>query len=126
MSNPYDETRSYPSTPEETDFRDDDTRGVKTQRFTPETEPAGGRYAGAAPTEPAAPVATPTWKRGTSWATVAWGLVCMFVAGLVLTFQLTDIEVDWAVAGPATVVGLGLVLVLVGLLGLLNRDRDEE
>lgn len=60
---------------------------------------------------------------GPSWATVAFGLVCMALAGGALTVQLTDWQVDWAIAAPVSVIGLGAILVLVGLLGLATRRR---
>lgn len=63
---------------------------------------------------------------GTSWATVAWGLVCLTVAGLTLAYQLGGIRLDWAVAGPATLIGAGALLMLGGLLGLLRRDSGTE
>lgn len=65
-------------------------------------------------------------RGGTSWATVAWGLVCLTVAGLTLAYQLGGIRLDWAVAGPATLIGAGALLMLGGLLGLLRRDSGTE
>lgn len=103
----YEDTTSYPTSGE-------DTASYRT-----------ASYAGTT-TSPHAGPAPQKWARGTSWATVAFGLVCMAVAGLALTFELADFEVDWEVAGPASIVGVGLLLVLVGLAGLLSRRQDEE
>lgn len=112
MSNPHEDTpgREYTG-PEDYGHGPDDTTGQdgSTAQYGP--EPIGG------PEQ--------RWARGTSWATVAFGLVCMAVAGLALTLQLTDLRVDWEIAGPATVVGLGALLFVVGLVGLLSQRREE-
>lgn len=40
-----------------------------------------------------------------------------------LTVQLTDTAVDWRVAMPLGIAGIGVILVLVGLVGLVTRSR---
>jgi hypothetical protein len=142
MSNPHEETPDREQTgplghdPEHPGPAPDETTAFDTQEPTaPYASTATDRYGstsqygGPDPTryEPGTPEPEQQqrWARGTSWATVAFGLVCMAVAGLALTLQLTDLRVDWEVAGPATVVGLGALLVLVGLVGLLSQRREE-
>lgn len=63
---------------------------------------------------------------GPSWSTVALGLVCLIVAGGALAVELTDVSVAWDRAGPLTLVGLGIVLVLVGLAALLRRGDNDD
>lgn len=63
---------------------------------------------------------------GPSWGTVALGLVCLAIAGGALFIELTDVALDWSNIGPLTLVGLGVLLVLVGLAALLRRSHDDE
>lgn len=63
---------------------------------------------------------------GPSWGTVALGLVCLAIAGGALFIELTDVVLDWSSFGPLTLVGLGVLLVLVGLAALLRRSNDDE
>ncbi len=63
----------------------------------------------------------PDRPRGPSTGTVALGLVCLAVAALVITYQLHRFAWDWQLAGPAVVIGTGILLVLIGLLGLVRR-----
>lgn len=114
MSNPHEE---YPGRPES-----DDTASYGSP--TDDTTAYGWRDEPAA-TTPVVHQPEQRWARGTSWATVAFGLVCMAVAGLALTFQLADVRVDWEIAGPATVIGLGALLVVVGVIGLFARRQEE-
>ncbi|WP_109471590.1 hypothetical protein [Ornithinimicrobium cavernae] len=64
--------------------------------------------------------------KGPSWGTVALGLVCLVVAGGALLVELTDVNLDWSSFGPLSLVGLGLLLVLVGLAALVRRNGDED
>lgn len=130
MSNLHEDTpgREYTG-PEDYGHGPDDTTGQdgSTAQYGPvDTTETTGQYGSTAQYGPE-PTGGPEqrWARGTSWATVAFGLVCMAVAGLALTLQLTDLRVDWEIAGPATVVGLGALLVVVGLVGLLSQRREE-
>lgn len=74
------------------------------------------------------PRATLSRPTGPSWGTVALGLICLAVAGGAFFVETTDLQLDWRSFGPLTLVGLGVLLVLVGLAALLRRgdDRDED
>lgn len=64
--------------------------------------------------------------KGPSWGTVALGLICLVIAAGALVLEFTDLGLDWRLSGPLTLVGLGLVLVLVGLAALARRSDDDE
>jgi uncharacterized membrane protein YkvI len=53
------------------------------------------------------------------------GLVCVAIAALALGQELGAFTVDWGHLGPLGIVLVGGVLVVVGLLGLLGRRRDD-
>lgn len=76
----------------------------------------------AAPPAGAAPASRP---RGPHWPAIVLGLVCVAIAGLALGQELGAFTVDWGHLGPLGIVLVGGVLVLVGLLGLLGRRRDD-
>lgn len=63
--------------------------------------------------------------RGPHWPAILLGLVCVAIAGLALGQELGAFTVDWGHLGPLGIVAVGGVLVLVGLLGLLGRRRDD-
>lgn len=69
-----------------------------------------------------APAGRPT---GAHWPAIVLGLVCVAIAGLALGQELGAFTVDWGHLGPLGIVFVGGVLVLVGLLGLLGRRRDD-
>lgn len=62
---------------------------------------------------------------GVSWVTVVLGVVCLVVAVAVMTFELTDLRVDWSAAVPAIIVAGGLLLAALGLLGLRQRSGES-
>ena len=76
------------------------------------------------PTPPAAP-APAGRPRGAHWPAIVLGLVCLAIAGLALGQELGAFTVDWGHLGPLGIVLVGGVLVLVGLVGLLGRRRDD-
>ncbi|QDO87518.1 hypothetical protein FNH13_03510 [Ornithinimicrobium ciconiae] len=63
---------------------------------------------------------------GPSWGTVALGLICLVVAGGAFWVEWASLDLDWTRSGPLTLVGLGIILVLVGLAALLRRSDDDE
>ena len=74
---------------------------------------------------PSAYVRAPVLRGPSPW-TVILGLVGLSVAVLVFLTTATSVRIDWTTAGPATVVGFGGVLVLLGLLGMLSRRRTTH
>lgn len=76
---------------------------------------------------PESPHDTPAIIRptGISWVTLSLGLVCLTLAALVLTLQLTDLTVDWSSAAPVFVVSAGALLVMAGIASMLTRGKRE-
>lgn len=62
-------------------------------------------------------------RTGPAPVTVVIGLLCIAVAALAFTSEVTDLQIDWAAVGPVVVLGIGAVLILLGLLGM-RRRRD--
>lgn len=73
------------------------------------------------PTQPYA-VKAPV-KTGPAPFPIALGLLGLIVAVLVGTTQITSVDVNWRVAGPASIVVLGAALLLIGAAGLLSSRR---
>ncbi len=63
---------------------------------------------------------------GISWVTVAFGLICLVMSGLVLTLQLSELRVDWDVAVPGFVISAGAALMVAGALALLKGRTNDE
>lgn len=91
----------------------------------PDSDRSGAAIAASEPpdrsgatTAESGPPDAPTAPRGPAAGAILLGVTCLVVAALVLLYQLTVLRVDWAVAGPLTVVGSGALLVLAGLRGL--------
>lgn len=89
----------------------------RTDEFRTEELPNAGRH----PDD----LGTLSRPSGPSWGTVALGLVCLVVAGGALWVSWADLDLDWARSGPLTLVGLGVILVLVGLVALVRRSDDD-
>ena len=64
------------------------------------------------------PSARPT---GPNASAIIAGLVALFLAGLVIARETMNLRVDWSRLGPGTIIGLGLVMVLIGAVGLFRR-----
>ena len=64
------------------------------------------------------PSARPT---GPNASAIIAGLVALFLAGLVIARETMNLRVDWSRLGPGTIIGLGLVMVLIGAVGLVRR-----
>lgn len=99
---------------------DDTTRDGTAQPFPVEPDRPWG---GSPEQAPPAPDPAPRRPTGPAWATVAFGLVSLALGATVLTVQLTDTSVDWKLAMPLGIAGIGVILVLVGLVGLVTRSR---
>ena len=84
-------------------------------------------YADMTHENPALHTATPEVIRptGISWVTVAFGLVCLSVSGLVLTLQLSELRVDRDLAVPGFVISAGAVLMVLGAAALM-KGRGAE
>lgn len=67
----------------------------------------------------------PDRPSGPHWPAVVLGVVCLVIAALALGQGLGRFTVDWGNLGPLGIVAVGGVLVLVGLVGLMGRRRDE-
>jgi hypothetical protein len=60
---------------------------------------------------------------GPAVGTLAWGLVTLAVAGLVLAREVADLRVDLSIALPVGMVALGVLLVVGAVVtGLRGRD----
>jgi hypothetical protein len=90
-------------------------------RRTPGTAEIPWTPAATAPA-PRAQASRPT---GAHWPAIVLGLVCVAIAALALGQELGAFTVDWGHLGPLGIVLVGGVLVVVGLLGLLGRRRDD-
>ncbi len=122
-----------PTTPQAPDDRDREHGSEDTQ--TLQTSPTQGyavaqqTWEGGEPTaypRPSSAQPEPVRPTGTSWATVVLGLVALIVGGMVLTFQLIDLDIDWSIATPMVFVGAGGLLVLLGVAALVSRRNAEE
>ena len=68
------------------------------------------------------PSARPT---GPNASAIIAGLVALFLAGLVIARETMNLRVDWSQLGPGTIIGLGLVMVLIGAVGLVRRRHHD-
>lgn len=62
---------------------------------------------------------------GISWVTLTLGLLCLSLAALVLTLQLTNVAIDWSTAAPVFVVGAGALLVIAGIASMVTAGRHD-
>jgi hypothetical protein len=93
----------------------------RTTPTAPTTAAGSSTPAGSAnPPEQADPPRAP---RGPSPLTVFTGVVGLLVALGTLLVAEASVDVDWGRAGPALVVGMGLLLVVLGLLGMRSDRR---
>jgi hypothetical protein len=109
-----------PSTP---DTPRSDT--LATEVFDAAPSPTGttATTATSATTAPALP--EPTYLTGPAPFAVVLGLLGLLFAAATFLTQLTDLSLPWTDLGPWTVVGAGLVVVIVGAIGLRgSRTRD--
>lgn len=64
---------------------------------------------------------TPAEPTGPAVGTLAWGLVVLAVAGVLLVREVTDLTVDLSYALPVGMVALGLLLVVGAVLTGVRR-----
>jgi hypothetical protein len=69
-------------------------------------------------------VTTPARPKGPNASAIVVGLVAMLIAGLIIANETMHLRVDWSQVGPGTIVGIGLVLVVLGAIGLVRRHED--
>jgi hypothetical protein len=82
----------------------------------------GPEVSGPGVTGPA--VKAPARRRGPNASAIIVGLVSMLIAGLVVARETTGLRVDWSRLGPGTIVGIGVVMVVIGAIGLVRRHDD--
>ena len=70
-------------------------------------------------------VKTPSRPTGPNASAIIAGLVAVLMAGLVIARETMNLRVDWSRTGPGTIVGLGVVLVVIGAVGLVRRRSDD-
>lgn len=107
------------------DDRPDETTRLSTEQSWPGPGPE--------PSQPTERAERAEWKRpaepdtveptGPSWPTITLGLVCLAVAVAVLVLQVVDLSVDWRLAGPLALAGIGALVAVVGALGLVLGGR---
>ena len=59
--------------------------------------------------------------RGPNGSAIVVGLVALVIAALIIASETTRLRVDWLALGPAAIVGIGALLVVVGAIGLVRR-----
>lgn len=64
-----------------------------------------------------------TTPRGPHAPTVLLGVACLLVAGLVIAYQVSGYTLAWDLAGPGVIIGAGALLLVLGLIGLMRRER---
>jgi len=70
-------------------------------------------------------VGPPSRPTGPNASAITLGLVAMLLAGLVIARETMNLRVDWSQLGPGTIIGLGLVMVLIGAVGLVRRRHHD-
>lgn len=67
---------------------------------------------------------TPSRPKGPNASAIVVGLVTIAFAGLIIAKETMDWRVDWSRLGPAAIVGIGVVMVVIGAIGLIRRHDD--
>jgi hypothetical protein len=89
----------------------------------PPTTPLTYSSSGERPDSPVQDTVTaPARPKGPNASPVIFGLVALLFAGLVIAQETLGLRVDWSRMGPGTIVGIGVVMVLIGAVGLARRD----
>lgn len=125
-------TSATPSSPDDTPIQDNisaarsgtdrsgtDNSGTDRTRVVP----LGAAAIGAG-TVGAAEVRAPARPRGPNASAIIIGLVAMLFAGLIIAKETMNWRLDWSRLGPGSVVGIGVVMVVIGAIGLIRRNDD--
>ena len=93
--------------------------------------PAPDRTGYAAPVTSAAPstpvaVTAPDRPRGPNAAAILLGAIALAVAVLAILRETTDVTINWSAIGPGAVIAAGLLMLVVGVVGLTQRERRER
>lgn len=115
MTSPDDTTRTSPTT-------GPDTGRASVTDSVPTSEGA----AGSAPTAGARTAPEPTYRTGPAPFPILLGLLGLLTALGVLVAEWTDLSLPWTDLGPWTIVLVGLVVVVVGVLGLRSSTRGRD
>ncbi len=73
--------------------------------------------------EQSGPIGSPGPTRRINLAGLVIGLFCLVVGVLVIAREQFQWKVDWQLHGPVVLIGAGILLVALGALGLIRRDR---
>ncbi|WP_018154933.1 hypothetical protein [Demetria terragena] len=68
----------------------------------------------------------PQWVTGPSSPTVLAGLLIVVIAGLATVRLVTDVDLDWSIAVPVTVIAVGLIAVVLGATSFTRHSRTAE
>lgn len=66
----------------------------------------------------------PAGTKGPNAAGIVFGLVALLMAAVVITSETMGWQVDWSRLGPGSIVGIGVVLVVLGAIGLVRHHDD--
>jgi hypothetical protein len=69
-------------------------------------------------------VATPARPKGLNAPAIVIGLAALILAGLIIARETLDWRIDWSRMGPGTLVGIGVIMVVIGAIGLIRRHDD--
>ncbi len=69
-------------------------------------------------------VGAPARPKGPNSAAVVLGLVALALAALIIASETMVLRVDWSQLGPAAIVVVGGLLVVLGAIGLVRRHDD--
>jgi hypothetical protein len=69
-------------------------------------------------------VSTPPRPKGPNGSAVVLGLVALLLAGVIIANETMGLRVDWSRLGPGSIVGIGVLFVVLGAIGLVRRHDD--
>lgn len=122
-----DEVESSKVEPNEIETSKMETRKMETSPTPAPLTPSTPRDHPASPVQDARSAdagSAPARPKGLNASPVILGLVALLFAGLVIAQETLRLQVDWSRMGPGTIVGIGVVMVLIGAIGLARR-RDN-